>query len=169
MHIVCGVPIWGNVAGCNKHIIRAFIDAYSWRIEIWQFLNLGQEWGNDRRLSGYDIPMWECVVIHPLDVIYHTAWGSALLVLLRWANARASIRGTSNRYRLSRSFFILTVGLWVFRHQSLNHRPCYEKINFNISNSTNNVISFFICCLSDPEPTTKYYLRFGLYGVNGWI
>ena len=43
MHIARGVPIWGNVAGCNKHIIRAFINSYPWFLEMWQFQN--HSWG----------------------------------------------------------------------------------------------------------------------------
>jgi len=52
---------------------------------------------------GYDsiVRVWDILLLS-----YHTAWGSALLVLLRWAHARASIRGTSNWYRLSRFFCI---------------------------------------------------------------
>ena len=35
-----------------------------------------------------------------------SAWASALLVLDRLGNAKASMRGTSDRYRLPRFFYI---------------------------------------------------------------
>ena len=51
-----------------------------------------------------------------------------MLVLLRWAHARASIRGTGNRFRLSRFFFIATDSESCRSYRNMRSLPLSQKL-----------------------------------------
>ena len=54
--------------------------------------------------AGYVLSFANLYVYKFVKMLYISAWASALLVLTKLGNAKALMRGTSNRYRSPRFF-----------------------------------------------------------------